>query len=199
MPLSQAILYYEDELLPELYHQMSDDPGNSVIGARIEAIENRLNEYRRLRFIPQSTPIILPHGYYTDGIAGYTLETVIGGIGRICKCLQRCRIVVKIDAVIQLHRIACIDARQCAAVGIRKSDLRRREVFHNVVADGTFAVRIAPAHRTVTIVIQAVARKGQYIGKIAGIQRIGHGDVVSWCTVHTVIARLVGQRKAIDV
>jgi hypothetical protein len=57
-----------------LYKIIAAQPSNEVVAHRIKSIETRLEEYRRMKFIPRSTPLILPHGYYTDGIAGYTAE-----------------------------------------------------------------------------------------------------------------------------
>ena len=33
-----------------------------------------MEEYRKLRFFPRSTPVLLEKGYYTEGMTGYTVD-----------------------------------------------------------------------------------------------------------------------------
>ena len=74
MPLSQAILYYESELLPVLESELAAEPGDPILSRKIQAIRDRMAEYGKLRFIPRSTPIMMPQNFYTDGIGGYTAD-----------------------------------------------------------------------------------------------------------------------------
>jgi hypothetical protein len=55
LPLTQAIFYMENELLPELEKKLEASPGSG-------------------RFFPRSTPVLLEKGYYTEGITGYTAD-----------------------------------------------------------------------------------------------------------------------------
>lgn len=78
MPLSQAIHFYEEELLPELERRLRDSPGDSEIQKQIESVERRVKEYRQLRFVPRSTPgstpIIVGKDFYTSSISEYTAD-----------------------------------------------------------------------------------------------------------------------------
>jgi hypothetical protein len=66
MPLSQAVLYLEEELLPELERGLAADPGNAQLQAQARETRNRLAAYRNLRFAPRSTPIVIEKGFYTE-------------------------------------------------------------------------------------------------------------------------------------
>lgn len=74
MPLSQAIHYYEEELLPELEADLRASPGDPLLQREIERIERLVREYRQLRFVPRSTPIIMTPGFYTESITQYTAD-----------------------------------------------------------------------------------------------------------------------------
>ena len=66
MPLSQAVLYLEEELLPELERSLAADPGNPQLQAQARETRDRLAAYRNLRFAPRSTPIVMEKGFYTE-------------------------------------------------------------------------------------------------------------------------------------
>ncbi len=66
MPLSQAVLYLEEELLPELERGLAADPGNAQLQAQARETRSRLAAYRNLRFAPRSTPIVIEKGFYTE-------------------------------------------------------------------------------------------------------------------------------------
>ncbi len=72
MPLSQAILYYEEELLPELKRNLLENPGNIFIQQQIYSVGKKVEEYKHLKFIPRSTPLVIEKDFYTDWISGYT-------------------------------------------------------------------------------------------------------------------------------
>jgi hypothetical protein len=74
LPLSQAVLYLEEELLPELEAKLAADPGTASLQAEIERVKDRIAEYRKLRFFPRSTPVLLEKGFYTDGMTSYTAD-----------------------------------------------------------------------------------------------------------------------------
>jgi len=74
MPLSQAILYMESELLPDLARQLRENPGDPAIQLRIQGLRRQFEQFRRMRFIPRSTPVVLEKGFYTEWIGGYTPE-----------------------------------------------------------------------------------------------------------------------------
>lgn len=78
MPLSQAIHYYEEELLPDLQRRLREGPGDYYLQRRIDSVERLVKEYRQLRFVPRSTPgstpIIVGKDFYTSSISEYTAE-----------------------------------------------------------------------------------------------------------------------------
>jgi hypothetical protein len=78
MPLSQAIHFYDEELLPDLEKQLRESPGDYQLQKRIESITRLVKEYRELRFVPRSTPgstpIIVGKDFYTNSITEYTAE-----------------------------------------------------------------------------------------------------------------------------
>ncbi len=74
MPLSQAVFYMDHELLPGLEKDLAEDPGNASLQERIREVRERVEYYRKLRFFPRSTPVLLEKGYYTEGMTGYTAD-----------------------------------------------------------------------------------------------------------------------------
>ena len=74
LPLSQAIFYIERELLPDLQARIGQSPGDAGLQEEIGRLTDRLAEYRRLRFFPRSTPVLLEKGFHTDGMTGYTAD-----------------------------------------------------------------------------------------------------------------------------
>jgi hypothetical protein len=74
LPLSQAVLYLEEELLPDLKAKLAAEPGTASIQAEINRVKDRIEEYRKLRFFPRSTPVLLEKGFYTDGMTSYTAD-----------------------------------------------------------------------------------------------------------------------------
>ena len=84
-------------------------------------------------------------------------------------------------------------------MGIREGQLGRGAVVDGVIANGPLAVCTGLVGCAVGVIIQAIARKGQHIGKIAGIKRIGHGNIIGRGAIHTAAARLVGQGNTVDI
>ena len=74
LPLSQAVFYIENELLPGLRGSLAADPGNAGLQGEIRRLEARAEEYRRLRFFPRSEPVLLEKGFHTDGMTGYSAD-----------------------------------------------------------------------------------------------------------------------------
>ncbi len=72
LPLSQAIHYYEHELIPDVEQRLRDDPGNPELKRKVEALLDQVWQFRQMKFIPRSSPIVLPHDYYTEGFVQYT-------------------------------------------------------------------------------------------------------------------------------
>jgi hypothetical protein len=74
LPLSQAIFYIENELLPELQNKLVQSPGSAKLQEEILSLRERVQNYRKLRFFPRSTPVLLEKGYYTEGMTAYTSD-----------------------------------------------------------------------------------------------------------------------------
>jgi hypothetical protein len=74
LPLSQAIFYMENELLPDLQAKLLENPGGRALQEEIEQVRQRVEDYKKLRFFPRSTPVLLEKGYYTEGMTGYTAD-----------------------------------------------------------------------------------------------------------------------------
>jgi hypothetical protein len=74
LPVSQAIHYIEGELLPALYQDLSERPGDPAIQRQISSLEERASVYRRLKFFPRSTPVLLEKDFYTGGLSHYSAD-----------------------------------------------------------------------------------------------------------------------------
>ncbi len=74
LPLSQAIHYIENELLPELERKLAESPGDPALQDQIRGLRERAEHYKRLRFFPRSTPVLMEKGFYTEGMTGYTAD-----------------------------------------------------------------------------------------------------------------------------
>jgi hypothetical protein len=74
LPLTQAIFYMENELLPDLKMKLTQSPGARALQEEIRRVQERVEDYKKLRFFPRSTPVLLEKGYYTEGMTGYTAD-----------------------------------------------------------------------------------------------------------------------------
>ena len=74
LPLSQAIRLFEEEILPPLRQRLAEAPGDARLQQEIARLSGQLEELRRMRFIPRSTPIVMEHGFYTQWLTGYTVD-----------------------------------------------------------------------------------------------------------------------------
>lgn len=74
MPLSQAILYYEEEILPMLEEMLEETPGDGILQQRISEVKRKIDGYKKMTVTPRSQPLVMPKDYYTEGITGYTSD-----------------------------------------------------------------------------------------------------------------------------
>jgi hypothetical protein len=74
LPLSQAVFYIENELLPGLRARLEESPGDAGLQSEIRALEQRAEQYGRMRFFPRSTPVLLEQGFHTDGMTAYSAD-----------------------------------------------------------------------------------------------------------------------------
>jgi hypothetical protein len=74
LPLSQAIAYMETEVLPDLERRLAQSPGDAGLQEEIRLTERRIEECRRMRFFPRSTPVLLEQGFHTAGMTAYSAD-----------------------------------------------------------------------------------------------------------------------------
>lgn len=74
MPLSQAVLYLETELLPRLQKDLQTNPGSRELQQQISLVQDELTEYKSITFRSRATPINLEKGFYTDWLSQYTAD-----------------------------------------------------------------------------------------------------------------------------
>jgi len=74
LPLSQAIVYMEEELVPELESRLAGNPGDPGLQQEIREIRERIEVYRKMRFFPRSTPVVLEKDFYTQGMTFYSAD-----------------------------------------------------------------------------------------------------------------------------
>ena len=74
LPLTQAIFYMENDLIPDLEKSLVENPGSSALQEEIRRSREKVEEWKRLRFFPRPTPVLLENGFYTDGMTGYTTD-----------------------------------------------------------------------------------------------------------------------------
>jgi len=74
LPLSQAVFYIENEVIPSMEKQLAESPGDPALQEEIRRQRERAEYYRKLRFFPRSTPVLLEKGYYTEGMTSYSAD-----------------------------------------------------------------------------------------------------------------------------
>jgi hypothetical protein len=74
MPISQAIYYMENEVLPKLNAELEKLPGDRELQKEIERTKRKIEEYKKLRFFPRSVPVLLEQNFWTDGLTSYTAD-----------------------------------------------------------------------------------------------------------------------------
>ncbi len=74
MPITQAIYYMENEVLPQLSEELEKLPGDRSLQKEIEATKRKIEEYKKLRFFPRSVPVLLEQNFWTDGLTSYTAD-----------------------------------------------------------------------------------------------------------------------------
>jgi hypothetical protein len=71
LPLSQAIFYYKNEVLPMLQEMLDKSPGDSTLQQGIDEVRERLGYLESISVSPRSKPLVLPKDYYTEGFLEY--------------------------------------------------------------------------------------------------------------------------------
>lgn len=74
MPLSQGILFLQEELLPRTMEELKKSPGDRDLQEKKLWILDHLAHWKKLRFFPRATPVLLNQDFYTHGLSQYTPE-----------------------------------------------------------------------------------------------------------------------------
>ena len=74
LPLSQAILYLEEELLPDVERRLAERPGDPCLQSERDRLRQRIASYREISFTPRSTPVLLEKGFYTEWLTGFSQD-----------------------------------------------------------------------------------------------------------------------------
>jgi hypothetical protein len=75
LPLSQAVHYMENELLPDLERRLAEQPGHPGLQEEVRRVAEQLARYRSLRVSPRAAPVLpLEKGYHTEGMTGFTQD-----------------------------------------------------------------------------------------------------------------------------
>ncbi len=73
LPLSQAVDYMENALLPELERRMAEQPGNPGLQEEARRMREQLQQYKSLKVSPRAAPVLpLEKGFHTEGMTGFT-------------------------------------------------------------------------------------------------------------------------------
>ena len=116
LPLSQAIHYMENELLPELDRKLVAEPGHPGLQKETQQVRAQLEQYRSMRVHPRAAPVLpLAKGLYTEGMTGFTQEG---------------EILVSLPLPVQLRSGTNLD---------RKMELVRMDVVRRIAGRGVSA------------------------------------------------------------
>ncbi|MBN2441291.1 MAG: hypothetical protein JXJ04_08090 [Spirochaetales bacterium] len=72
LPLSQAIYYLENEVVPKLQEEIKKEPGNRELQHQLAGTEKQIEVLKQTKFFPRSSPVFPEKGFYSDSITGYT-------------------------------------------------------------------------------------------------------------------------------
>jgi hypothetical protein len=74
LPLSQAALLIEEEILPVVEEQLKENPGDPDLIKRRDKLNEQLADFRAARFFPRARPHAMEKDLLTASLAGYTRE-----------------------------------------------------------------------------------------------------------------------------
>jgi hypothetical protein len=77
IPLSQAVVLIEEELIPQCEGELKEKPGDPELQERISRLKTQAEAFRAAKFFPRARPIFPQFeesGIYTDAIVQYTPE-----------------------------------------------------------------------------------------------------------------------------
>ena len=74
LPLSQAVLLIEDEILPALDKSLKKNPGDPALIARRNRLTGQLEDFKSAKFFPRARPHTIEKDLFTAALAGFTPE-----------------------------------------------------------------------------------------------------------------------------
>ncbi len=74
LPLSQAILLIEEEILPRIEAALAKDPGDPVLITRRNKLKEQLEDFKTTKFFPRARPHTLERDLFTAALAGFSQE-----------------------------------------------------------------------------------------------------------------------------
>jgi len=112
IPLSQAVVLIEEELIPRCREELAEKPGDPELQERIRRLEAQAEAFRRAKFFPRARPVFPQFeesGIHTDAIIQYTpkgervikmkLPAILGTGNRYDLLLESMKIQIVRDAV----------------------------------------------------------------------------------------------------
>lgn len=118
LPLSQAIVLIEDEILPAVEKKLEENPGEPQLLARKNRLEEQLAEFKSAKFFPRARPHTAEKDLFTASLAGFNADgeaLVTVGISTVQSSGNT------YDHLLQHLRVEII--RDCAGAGVsRKLD-----------------------------------------------------------------------------
>lgn len=74
LPLSQATLLIEEEILPVVEGQLKENPGDPDLLRRKAKLSEQLADFKTAKFFPRARPHMMEKDLFTAALAGYTRE-----------------------------------------------------------------------------------------------------------------------------
>lgn len=72
LPISQAILLIEDEVLPSVEKSLLENPGDPVLISRRNRLVDQLEDFKTTKFFPRARPHTMEKDLFTAALSGFT-------------------------------------------------------------------------------------------------------------------------------
>lgn len=116
LPLSQAVLLIEEEILPAVEEKLKESPGDPDLIKQKNKLEEQLADFRTTKFFPRARPHTMEKDLFTATLAGYTRD------GEVLVTLNLSTIQSTgntYDHLLEHLRVEII--RDCAGAGVSQS------------------------------------------------------------------------------
>ncbi|MBN1686856.1 MAG: hypothetical protein JW852_09395 [Spirochaetales bacterium] len=74
IPLSQAVVLIEDEVLPAVEKALKENPGDPELLKRKKRLQDQLADFKTTKFFPRARPHTIEKDLFTAALAGYTRD-----------------------------------------------------------------------------------------------------------------------------